>query len=133
MRSVFLALIKKILYNQHEFYVSIYESDRQVKLEFFNTCAELPDAEPDKLFDRFYRGDKARTQKNGGYGIGLSVARSIVEANRGTIDAEFIDGGVMFQEIKNRTELKNFGAILLWQKLLYYTQSNSIVLPRSNE
>ena len=97
MRSVFLALIKKILYNQHEFYVSIYESDRQVKLEFFNTCAELPDAEPDKLFDRFYRGDKARTQKTGGYGIGLSVARSIVEANRGTIDAEFIDGGVMFK------------------------------------
>lgn len=97
MRSVFLALIKKILYNQHIFYVSIYESDRQVKLEFFNTCAELPDAEPDKLFDRFYRGDKARTQKNGGYGIGLSVARSIVEANRGTIDAEFIDGGVMFK------------------------------------
>lgn len=97
MRSVFFALIKKVLYNQHEFYVSIYESDRQVKLEFFNTCAELPDAEPDKLFDRFYRGDKARTQKNGGYGIGLSVAQSIAEANRGSINAEFIDGGVMFK------------------------------------
>lgn len=97
MRSVFFALIKKVLYNQHEFYVSIYESDRQVKLEFFNTCTELPDAEPDKLFDCFYRGDKARTQKNGGYGIGLSVARSIVEANRGTIDAEFADNGVKFK------------------------------------
>lgn len=95
--AFFLALIRKILYNQHEFYVSIYESDRQVKLEFFNTCAELPDAEPDKLFDRFYRGDKARTQKNGGYGIRLSVARSIVEANRGTIDAEFADNGVKFK------------------------------------
>ena len=96
--AFFLALIRKILYNQHEFYVSIYESDRHVKLEFFNTCAELPDAEPDKLFDRFYRGDKARIQKNGGYGIGLSVARSIiVEANRGTIDAEFADNGVKFK------------------------------------
>lgn len=95
--AFFLALIRKILYNQHEFYVPIYESDRQVKLESFNTCAELPDAEPDKLFDRFYRGDKARTQKNGGYGIGLSVARSIVEANRGTIDAEFADNGVKFK------------------------------------
>ena len=68
-----------------------------MKLEFFNTCAELPDAEPDNLFDRFFRGDKARTQKNGGYGIGLSVARSIVEANRGTIDAEFADNGVKFK------------------------------------
>lgn len=77
--------------------VSLYESERHVKLELFNTCTELPDAEPDKLFDRFYRGDKARTQKNGGYGIGLSVARSIAEANRGSINAEFIDGGVMFK------------------------------------
>lgn len=68
-----------------------------MKLEFFNTCAELPDAESDKLFDRFYRGDKARIQKNGGYGIELSVAHSIVEANRGTIDAEFTDNGVKFK------------------------------------
>lgn len=78
-------------------FVSLGESDRHVKLEFFNTCTELPDAEPDKLFDRFYRGDKARTQKSGGYGIGLSVARSIVEANRGTITAEYADGGVRFK------------------------------------
>lgn len=77
--------------------VSLYESERHVKLEFFNTCAELPDAEPDKLFDRFYRGDKARTQKNGGYGIGLSVARSIAEANKGTINAEYTDGGIKFK------------------------------------
>lgn len=77
--------------------VSLCESERHVKIEFFNTCAELPDTEPDKLFDRFYRGDKARTQKNGGYGIGLSVARSIAEANRGAINAEFADGGVAFK------------------------------------
>ena len=77
--------------------VSLCESERHVKLDFFNTCTELPDTEPDKLFDRFYRGDKARTQKNGGYGIGLSVARSIAEANRGAINAEFTDGGVIFK------------------------------------
>ena len=95
--SILLDNAVKYVDNGGRIYVSLYESDRHVKLEFFNTCAELPDAEPDKLFDRFYRGDKARTQKNGGYGIGLSVARSIVEANRGTIDAEFADNGVKFK------------------------------------
>ena len=88
-----------------------------MKLEFFNTCAELPDAEPDKLFDRFYQGDKARTQKNGGYRIGLSVARSIVEANRGTIDAEFADNGVKFKiRYKNKKShrVEKIGAILSW-------------------
>ncbi len=95
--SILLDNAVKYVDNGGRIFVSLYESDRHVKLEFFNTCAELPDTDPDKLFDRFYRGDKARTQKNGGYGIGLSVARSIVEANRGTIDAEFADNGVKFK------------------------------------
>lgn len=52
-----------------------------------NTCEEFPDCPPDKLFDRFYRADAARTQKNGGYGIGLSAARTIAELYGGTIEA----------------------------------------------
>ena len=95
--SILLDNAVKYVDNGGKLRISLSESERHVKLEFFNTCAELPDAEPDKLFDRFYRGDKARTQKNGGYGIGLSVARSIVEANKGTINAEFIDGGISFK------------------------------------
>lgn len=72
-----------------------------------------PRRRADKLFDRFYRGDKARTQKNGGYRIGLSVARSIVETNRGTIDAEFADNGVKFKiRYKKSHRVEKFGAIL---------------------
>ena len=40
---------------------------------------------PEKLFDRFYRRDEARTQKKGGYGIGLSAARAIAAANKAQI------------------------------------------------
>lgn len=69
--------------------VSLQKSDKRVKLLIKNSCTKLPDAPPYKLFDRFYRDDKARTQKTGGYGIGLSVARSIVEANKGSITAEY--------------------------------------------
>lgn len=56
-----------------------------------NTCEKLPDVEPDRLFDRFYRSDAARTQKRGGYGIGLSVARAIVQNHKGKITAEYKD------------------------------------------
>lgn len=45
----------------------------------------------EKLFERFYRGDSARTQKNGGYGIGLSAARSMARMNGGTLRAEYPD------------------------------------------
>ncbi len=64
--------------------------EKRVRLEVLNTCEQLPDVPADKLFDRFYRGDAARTQRNGGYGIGLSAARSIAAANRGTIHASYL-------------------------------------------
>lgn len=56
-----------------------------------NTCAAVPEGDPDRLFDRFYRADKARTQKQGGSGIGLSVARAITEQAGGSIRADCPD------------------------------------------
>ena len=69
--------------------VSLQKNDKRIELVIKNSCEKLPDTLPDKLFDRFYRDDKARTQKTGGYGIGLSVASSIAEANKGSITAEY--------------------------------------------
>ena len=44
------------------------------------------------MFDRFYRGDPSRNSSVNGYGIGLSIARAIVNAHRGKIGAEASDG-----------------------------------------
>lgn len=41
-----------------------------------------------RIFDRFYREDKSRTRQAGGHGLGLAIAKNIVDAGRGTIHAD---------------------------------------------
>lgn len=69
--------------------VSLQAEGNEVVLKMKNTCEKLPEGDAETLFDRFYRGDSARTQKNGGYGIGLSAAYAIVKAHNGRIAAEY--------------------------------------------
>lgn len=60
---------------------------KHIVFQVKNTCDMPQEVDLAKLFDRFYRCDSARTQKDGGYGIGLSAARAIVQAHGGTITA----------------------------------------------
>ena len=69
--------------------VSLKKSGRELVLQVKNTCEKLPEVEPEKLFERFYRGDAARPQKSGGYGIGLSAARAIALTHGGTLGASY--------------------------------------------
>jgi len=68
--------------------VYLSQVNKQVNLVVANTTENLDTLELEKIFDRFYRGDDARTQKNGGYGIGLSAAKTIVESLKGTITVQ---------------------------------------------
>ena len=56
-----------------------------------NSTDELP-----HLFDRFYRGDHARTTATGGWGLGLAIAKSIVDLHQGPIHAECEDTEIRF-------------------------------------
>lgn len=52
-------------------------------LEFYNTGCEISQAETEKIFERFYRGDKARNNKGkNGYGLGLAIAKSIMDVHK---------------------------------------------------
>lgn len=75
--------------SESEITVKVGMHEKQAELKITNTCEKLPEVAPDKLFDRFYRADGARTQKKGGYGIGLSAAEAIVRLHKGSIAASY--------------------------------------------
>ena len=71
---------------------SMKKSKKGITVCSKNACDGLNKEELDKLFDRFYRPDASRTSETGGFGIGLSIARSIAEGHKGNIKAKSDDG-----------------------------------------
>lgn len=65
----------------------------QVALTVADTGIGIPREDLDRVFDRFYRTDASRTRSTGGFGLGLTIARDLVEAMGGTITVESEIGG----------------------------------------
>ncbi|MDP9451955.1 MAG: HAMP domain-containing histidine kinase [Actinomycetota bacterium] len=59
-------------------------------------CGGIPEPELDRIFEMAYRGDSARTPGDGGAGVGLAVARGLVEAHHGRISVANEGGGCRF-------------------------------------
>ena len=71
----------------------LQKQGRNILLRVSNTTSRPVDEDKlAHLFDRFYRSDQSRNSQKGGYGLGLSIARSIVLAHKGKIRAESPDG-----------------------------------------
>ena len=75
-----------------EIRVMLERQGRAVHLSVFNTVESISQQEISRLFDRFYRTDRSRNSKTGGYGIGLSIASAVAAAHRGKILASSRDG-----------------------------------------
>jgi two-component system, OmpR family, manganese sensing sensor histidine kinase len=65
--------------------VSVSVQSNRAIVEIRDTGIGIPAADLPQVFDRFYRVDTARTRQTGGFGLGLAIAKQIVEAHRGQI------------------------------------------------
>ena len=69
-------------------YVNLFLEKNIVKLSIKNTGDGRPSEHINKIFERFYRVDCSRLRDTGGYGLGLSIAKSIVKQHKGKIYAK---------------------------------------------
>jgi signal transduction histidine kinase len=77
--------------------ISLKTDRHQAVLSVTNYGPEIPKDVRDKLFERFYRTDEARTGGSGHYGLGLAIARAIVQGHSGVISVDCADGKVTFK------------------------------------
>jgi signal transduction histidine kinase len=78
-------------------FLSLEKENGYAKLTIKDTGIGIPVGEQAKIFDRFYRVDKARSRELGGSGLGLSIAKWITDIHKGRISVESeIDKGSAF-------------------------------------
>jgi two-component system OmpR family sensor kinase len=73
----------------------------------------MPGDEANRIFERFYRSDPARTRTSGGSGLGLSIVAAIVEAHGGTVTASSAPGQGMTVTVRipNNADLSSSDAV----------------------
>ena len=75
--------------------IKLEEKEGKISIVFRNKGDKIPQYKLDKLFEKFYRGDDARTSSTGGAGLGLAITKQIIELHQGKIyvknDSEYIE------------------------------------------
>ncbi len=76
--------------------VTVIQKGRGIRLSVSNSYADGKNVDYSKFFERFYRADTSHNVDKGGYGIGLSIAESLVKQYNGSINASWKDGIITF-------------------------------------
>ncbi len=71
-------------------------NNEKARISVFNTGKPIPDEDVDKIWNKFYKVDKARTRQYGGNGIGLSIVKAVLEAHNQRFGVNNYDNGVEF-------------------------------------
>lgn len=71
--------------------ITIGEDAGTVEIDFSNIAGDVLPEDLPYLFERFYRGEKSRSRRHGGAGIGLSIVKALIEAHGGVVYAR-LDG-----------------------------------------
>lgn len=88
-KAITILLDNAIKYTNKNGKISVFvkEDKSKVKIIVKNTGEGIKKEDLDKIFERFYRVDGSRTRETGGYGLGLAIAKSIIETHKGKIYA----------------------------------------------
>jgi signal transduction histidine kinase len=84
-----------VIYSREEGRITISARPRTdgIALTVEDEGPGIPPSDLTRVFERFYRVDKARSRESGGTGLGLSIVKHLVERMGGSVDAANRDGG----------------------------------------
>lgn len=81
---------------ERQIIISTEDMGKKLRISVFNSGKKIPEVSLEKIWDSFYKVDKARTRSYGGAGLGLSIVRSIMELHNCGYGVVNSDGGVVF-------------------------------------
>lgn len=99
MQRVFDNLLRNAVFYSFEnstIEIAVSQKDRQTSISFTNSGNTIPPEKLSRIFEQFYRLDTSRNSQNGGAGLGLAIAKEIVELHGGTISASSGDDVIQF-------------------------------------
>lgn len=79
--------------------IKLYKNNKDIVLEVSNKGDAIKEEDREKIFERFYKVDSSRNRKSNNYGLGLSIAKRIVELHDGKISVNCKDGCTTFKII----------------------------------
>jgi two-component system phosphate regulon sensor histidine kinase PhoR len=85
--------------------VALHTVDRSVRLIVTDTGLGIPSRDLPRIFERFYRVDRARSRETGGTGLGLSIVKHVVENHGGTVNVRSELGRGTTFEVRLPTEV----------------------------
>ena len=96
--SIILDNAIKHSYKESIILVKVYK-DKFINIEITNEGDPIKPGDEEKIFERFYRGDKSRNRESNRYGLGLAIAKSIITNHNGIIKAYSKDNKTTFKII----------------------------------
>ena len=84
-------------YTDSTIMITLHENQNNIEFLVQNEGEPIPKGEEEKIFERFYRVDKSRNRKEGRYGLGLAIAKNIVQTHHGKISASSNNGTTTFK------------------------------------